>query len=158
MEIFPDLIDLLRALNNAKARYLVVGAHAVAFHGEPRSTQDFDLLVEPTVENAQRVWKGLMQFGAPLSDMSKADFANPSLVYQIGVPPHRIDILMGVDGVSFVTAWKRRVSTKFGGEPVYVLGRNDLIRAKRAAGRPQDLLDIAKLKRATRAIRKKRKK
>jgi predicted nucleotidyltransferase len=147
MELSPDLTDLLRSLCDAGARFLIVGAHAIAFHAEPRYTKDLDLWVEPSPANAARVWAALLNFGAPLKGVQLADFANPALVYQMGIEPNRVDIMMGIDGVTFPVAWRNRVRTQYAGIPVYVLGRNDLIRAKRAAGRPRDLEDVARLQR-----------
>lgn len=145
MNLTSDFSELLRIFNGAKVRYLVVGAYAVAHHAEPRFTQDFDVWVEPTPENAARVWRALEQFGAPLSGVSPRDFAREEMVYQMGVEPNRIDIIMGIDGVSFPTAWRNRVPTVLGEIPVHVLGKSDLIRNKRASGRPQDLLDLRRL-------------
>ncbi len=152
MDVNFDFRDLLRDLSDARVRFLVVGAHALAYHTEPRYTKDLDLWVEPTEANAARVWSALNRFGAPVADVKPADFANPDLVYQIGVEPNRIDVLMGVQGVSFENAWRRRVRTTYGDVPVYLLSREDLIRTKRAAGRPQDLLDLDRLK--TRAAKR----
>jgi hypothetical protein len=145
MDVNRDFSELLSALNDAGAQYLVVGAHAVAYYTEPRYTKDFDLWVAASARNAERVWAALAQFGAPLKGMQRADFANPDLVYQMGVEPNRVDVLMGIDGVTFATAWRNRVRTSYGGIPIFVLGYADLLRAKRAAGRPQDLLDLERL-------------
>lgn len=145
MDVNRDFCDLLRALNDARARYLVVGAHAVAFHAEPRYTKDLDVWVEATRANAARVWEALISFGAPLKGRSPADFADPRAVYQMGIEPNRVDIVMGIDGVTFRTAWRNRVTSSYGGVPFSVLGFRDLVRAKRAANRPQDRLDLAHL-------------
>ena len=145
MSVNPDFKDLFRILNDARVRYIVVGAHAVAYHTEPRFTKDLDLWVEPSAANATRVWEALARFGAPLQSVTRADLADPQLVYQIGVEPNRIDVMMGVEGVTFPTAWRNRVRTTYGGVRIYVLARSDLVRAKRAAGRPQDLLDLQRL-------------
>ena len=157
MDVNPDLIDLLNAFNNARARYLVVGAHAVAYYVEPRYTKGLDLWVDPDPENAARVWAALAQFGAPLKNVSPADLANPRMVYQMGVEPNRVDVLMGIDGVTFSTAWRNRVRTTYGATPIHVLGFKDLVRSKRAAGRPQDLLDLEHLAAGNRPRKKKRK-
>jgi predicted nucleotidyltransferase len=146
MELSPDLTDLLRSLSDAGARFLIVGAHAVAYHTEPRYTKDLDVWVEPTAENAARVWGALARFGAPLKNVQVADFATPQLVYQVGIEPNRVDLMMGIDGVTFPVAWRNRVRTTYAGIPVCLLGRNDLIRAKKASGRPRDLEDIARLR------------
>lgn len=140
-----DFDEMFAALSEAGAEFLVVGAYAVAVHGRPRATGDLDLWVRPTAENAARVWKALATFGAPLQDLSMADLTRPDLVYQIGLPPARIDVLTGISGVAFEEAWPRRVTVTIAGRAVSVLGREDLIRNKRAAGRPRDLADLAEL-------------
>lgn len=138
----PDFTDLLLAFNAAEVRYLVVGGYAVAFHARPRFTKDLDVWVDPSPENARRTWEALRRFGAPLSGVTVQDLANPEMVYQIGIPPNRVDILMGVTGLAFPDAWEHRVAGTYGDCPLHVLGRHDLIRNKRATGRPQDLLDL----------------
>jgi hypothetical protein len=145
MPVNPDFRDLFSILNEEKVEYLVAGAHAVIYHTEPRYTKDLDIWVNPTPENAQRVYKALARFGAPLRDISAADFCDPDLVYQIGVAPNRIDILMGVSGVGFSSAWADRVASTYGGIPILIMGKSSLLAAKKAAGRPQDLLDVEKL-------------
>lgn len=147
----PDFSDLLRNLSDARARYIVVGAYAVIYHAEPRYTKDLDIWIEPTPENATRVWQALIAFGAPLRSLRPADLLSPDAVLQIGVEPNRIDILSAVDGLTFDEAWKNRVRTSYAGVPLFVLGRADLIRAKKAAGRPQDLLDVRRLLQADKA-------
>src|SRR5882762_9294736 len=91
----PDFRDILLALIATRAEFLIVGAYAVSFHGHPRTTGDFDILVNPTPENAQRVWSALQQFGAPLNNLGlrREDLVNPDTVCQVGVPPRRIDLL-----------------------------------------------------------------
>ena len=140
-----DFAEMLSALSAAGAEYLVVGAHALAAHGRPRATGDLDIWIRPTTENGERVWVALTQFGAPLSALKKEDLATPGIVFQIGVEPVRIDILTAIDGVDFDGAWKRRLVAEIDGQSVPLLGRDDLIRNKRATGRPQDLADVAAL-------------
>lgn len=134
--------DMLSALNGAAADYLVIGAYAIAAHGYPRSTGDIDLWVRPTTENAERVWRALEVFGAPLSQMSVDDFATDDVVFQIGVAPQRIDIFTSISGVDFATAWTHRVHVDLGGLRVPIMGRDELIANKLATGRPKDLLDV----------------
>jgi hypothetical protein len=141
----PDFAEMLAAFNAAGAEYLVVGAHALAAHGRPRATGDLDLWVRPTEANARRVHAALRAFGAPLEALSVEDLAAPDLVFQIGVAPVRIDILTAISGVEFDEAWKDRISVPIGELPVPVIGRDCLIRNKRAAGRPRDLADLADL-------------
>lgn len=140
-----DFRDLFAALNEAGANYLLVGAHAVGFYAEPRFTKDLDIWIDATVANAPRVMAALRTFGAPLIDVVEADFATPSAVLQIGVAPNRIDLTTKIEGVVFADAWPNRLQTTFGDQAIWVIGRDDLIENKRAAGRPQDLLDLALL-------------
>ena len=143
----PDFHDLLRALRDADARFLVVGAYAVAFHGEPRATGDLDIWIEATPENAQRVYTALRTFGAPLQELTEADLATPDVVFQIGVPPRRVDILTSITGVSFAETWPDRASATYGDVGFSIIGRDALIRNKLALGRPKDLLDVDLLRR-----------
>jgi hypothetical protein len=121
----------------------VVGAYALAAHGNPRATGDIDLLVRPTAGNAARVWQAITAFGAPRSGVEDADFAVEDTIFQIGVAPRRIDLLTSITGVTFDQAWNARKAMRVGDLSFYVLGREELITYKRAAGRPKDLADAA---------------
>jgi len=140
-----DFVEMLAALSAAGAEYLVVGAHALAVHGRPRATGDLDIWVRPSPANAARVWNALESFGAPLSQLKTDDLESGDLVFQIGVSPARIDLLTGVSGLTFDEAWPGRVQVRIENLDVPVIGRDALIRNKRAAGRPRDLADIAEL-------------
>jgi hypothetical protein len=140
-----DFVEMLSALSAEGADYLLVGAHALSVYGVPRSTGDMDLWVRPSAENAQRVWKALESFGAPLSDLSIADLTEPEVVLQFGVPPSRIDILTSLTGLDFESAWGRRLPVRVENLDISVLGREDFIANKRAVGRPKDLSDLALL-------------
>lgn len=140
-----DFAEMLSALSEAGADFMVIGAHAVAVHARPRATGDLDIWVRPTRENAKRVWAALAAFGAPLHDLAREDLVSDDLVFQIGVAPSRIDILTTIGGVTFDEAWPRRTTVHLWGLAVPVIGREDLIRSKRAAGRPRDLADLADL-------------
>ena len=139
-----DYRDVLAALLAAKARFLVVGAHALAVHGYPRGTVDIDIWIEPKPENAERVWNALAAFGAPLGelDISQSDFVRKDVVAQFGLPPNRIDILTGVSGLAFENAWSRRVEAPVEGVVVPVLGMADLVANKQASGREKDRADV----------------
>jgi hypothetical protein len=156
VESNADFKDLLRDFNESGVRYLIVGAHAVMFYTEPRFTKHLDIWIEGTARNARRVWTALLRFGAPLADVKLDDFLVGDLVYQIGVAPNRVDILMGLPGVRFPTAWHNRKAVRFLGVRAYVLSRRDLIRSKRKAGRPQDMLDLAWLRHPGGPVRKRR--
>jgi hypothetical protein len=138
-----DFAEMLSALSAAGAEFLIVGAHAVAVHGRPRATGDLDIWVRPTPENAERVWSALERFGAPLFDLRREDLARPGVVFQIGVPPCRIDILTEITGVTFDEAWPGRLTAAVGGQTLPFIGRNELLVNKRAVGRPKDLGDVA---------------
>jgi hypothetical protein len=141
MILNPDFRDLLAALNAEGAEYLVVGGHAVAFHAVPRFTKDLDIWLRCNIENAERVMRALSEFGAPLAGVAAKDFATPDMVFMMGVPPNRIDLLTSIDGVDFDEAWRDRVATNFSGEPTAVIGKVHLLANKIASGRPQDLVD-----------------
>ncbi len=147
MPLNPDFRDLFAALNAAGAEFLLVGGYALAVHSAPRFTKDLDVWVNPTAENAARVRAALVSFGAPLGELTEADLAAPGIVFQMGLPPNRIDVMTAVDGVSFPQAWPDRLETDYGGERVAVIGRLHLIANKRASGRPQDLVDADLLER-----------
>ena len=140
-----DFVDLLRAFADADVRCLIVGAYALAHLGRPRATGDLDIWVDPTPLNAPRVMRALAAFGAPLDGISEIDFARPGVVFQIGVPPGRIDILTELTGLTFDEAWPTRSAGLFGELTVDFLGREAFIRNKRATGRTKDLADIEDL-------------
>lgn len=136
-----DFRDLLHALSDSGAEFLVVGAYALAVHGIPRATGDIDVWVRPDGPNAARVMTALQRFGAPLHDLTVEDLMAPGMVFQIGLPPRRIDIMTRISGVDFEVAWRRRTKAKFGDVEVAVIGFDDLIANKAATGRPKDVLD-----------------
>ena len=143
-----DWFDMIRALQDASARFLIVGAHALAVHGLPRGTQDLDLWIEPTPENAQRVWKALDDFGAPAEQLgiSVDDLVAADSVIQFGLPPNRIDLLTDLTGVdNFESAWADREEQEIRGRQVPFLGRATLVANKRATGRTKDLADLEAL-------------
>jgi hypothetical protein len=138
----PDFVDLLRAFSEGEVRCLVVGAYALAHHGRPRATGDLDVWVDPTAQNALRVIRALEAFGAPLHEVVQDDFARPGVVFQMGVPPGRIDILTELTGIRFEDAWATRERGAFGDLAVDFIGRDAFIRNKRATGRAKDLGDV----------------
>jgi len=137
-----DFVDLLRAFIAHDVRFLIVGAYALAVHGRPRATGDLDIWVEPTPGNAARVMRALADFGAPLADVRPDDFSRPGVVFQIGLPPRRIDILTALSGLTFVESWPTRLRAPFGPIEVDYLGRDDFVRNKKHVGRAKDLGDI----------------
>ncbi len=144
-----DFLDVLAALDEARAEFVIVGAHAMAVHGIPRATGDIDILVRPTRENSHRVYAALASFGATIEahGIGEDDFAVPGVVYQMGLPPRRIDILTEISGVDFERVWASRVEATVGARSVPFIGREALIANERAAARDKDLLDVAALER-----------
>jgi hypothetical protein len=140
-----DLRELLASLIAHRVDFLVAGGHAVAFHGYPRYTEDLDLYVRATRENGARILVALEAFGFGGLGLTADDFTADDRVIQLGRAPNRVDLLTRLWGVDFDDAWSRRVEASLDAIPVAMLGRTDLIRNKRATGRPQDLADVAAL-------------
>ena len=134
-------VEMLSALSDAGAEYLVIGAQALAAHGFVRGTRDLDIWIRPTRENAQRVWRALVAFGAPLQGVTIEDLCTPELIYQLGVEPNRIDFITTPVGVGFDDAWRNRVAMRVADRDYPFLSKADLITMKRATARPQDLVD-----------------
>jgi hypothetical protein len=144
----PDFKELLNLLEKHKVRYLVVGGYAVMKYTEPRFTKDLDVWVSTDKENSQAVYSALKEFGAPLKNLTSADFAKEGYFYQMGNPPFRLDVMMSIPGVTFESAWKNQEKVQLGGLVIPFISKNDLIKAKEAGGRPQDLIDAKELKKA----------
>jgi hypothetical protein len=138
----PDFLDLLHAFAAADVRFLIVGAYALAVHGRPRATGDLDVWIDATPQNAGRVMRALAAFGAPLAEVTEADFSRSGAVFQIGVPPGRIDILTELTGLAFADAWATRIRRPFGDIDADFIDRASFLRNKRATGRLKDLADI----------------
>lgn len=142
-----DFRDLLIAMQAEEVAFLVVGAYAVAAHGAPRATGDLDVLVRPDSENAARVYRALVRFGAPVQTLGivEADFARPGMVCQIGLPPRRIDVLTAISGVTIAEAWVDHIVRDVDGIAVRFPSKAVLIRNKKASGRMKDLADVERL-------------
>jgi hypothetical protein len=145
MAIYPDFKELLALFNLNKVEYVVVGAHALAYHGFIRATKDIDLYVRPTPANAARIMAALEAFGFGDIGLKQEDFETPGQVIQLGYPPIRIDLITSIGGISWEQAGASACRGDYGGEPVPFLGRAELIANKRAAGRLQDLADAERL-------------
>lgn len=153
-----DWSEFLCALIVHRVRFVLIGGHAVAGHGEPRLTEDLDVFVEPALKNAIRLREALIDFGFGAVSPSASELAQPDKVFMLGRKPWRIDILTGIDGVSFREAWATRVEAQFDAKPLYVIGRDALLKNKRAADRNKDRLDVALLEAHERAPLKRKKK
>ncbi|TLZ10158.1 MAG: nucleotidyltransferase family protein [Gammaproteobacteria bacterium] len=144
--MYPDFKELLTALNAHQVKYLVVGGYAVSFHARPRATRDLDILIKADPENGRAAFAALGEFGAPLEDLSAQDLIEPGSFYRMGTPPVMVDILPRISGVDFEQAWQRRVNVAIDEMlTAPFISREDLLAAKIAAGRPQDLADAAAL-------------
>lgn len=142
MELHPDLMDLLGAFSSLNVEYLVVGGWAVAVHAEPRYTKDLDLWIGTAPDNLERVAKALAMFGAPDSIVAQAEQLGADEFLFFGTPPNRVDLLRTIPGVAFEDAFLRRVDVEWGEMLVHIIGKQDLISAKRAAGRERDFRDL----------------
>jgi len=158
VDVCPDYADLFKTFNAHSIKFLVVGGQAVIFYTEPRYTKDMDVWIPMALNDPHNVYQALKSFGCPLVRVTIEDFKNPKMILQIGVPPVRVDIMMSVTGVSVKRAWKNRKRGVYGSVPINLLGREDLVRVKKSAGRPQDLLDVDKLLLVSRLKKKRRRK
>ena len=145
MEIYQDFKELLESFNSRKVEYVIVGGHALAHHGLIRATKDIDLYIHPSRENAHRVMDALDAFGFGGVGLKQEDFEKPDQIIQLGFPPVRIDLITSINGVSWEQAASGASQGKYGDTPVPFLGRAELIANKKAAGRPQDLVDAQNL-------------
>lgn len=141
MFVNSDFTDLLKLFSDKRVRYLIIGGYAVIQYAEPRYTKNLDVWISTDMANAASVYGALKEFGALLAELTEEDFSEEGYFYQMGVPPMRVDILMGIPGIEFEEAWGKRVEVDFDGLMVPFISKEDLITAKRASGRPQDLID-----------------
>ncbi len=141
MFVNSDFSDLLRIFNANRVKYLVIGGYAVVQYAEPRFTKDLDVWVSTEPVNAEMIYKSLREFGAPLENLTVKDFSEEGYFFQMGVPPVRVDLLMGIPGAEFEECWQRRNEVVFDDISICFISKQDLIAAKRASGRPQDLID-----------------
>ena len=146
MNVISDYEELFKILNAEKIKYLVIGAYAVMYYSQPRYTKDIDVWVIPELNDVNKIYAAFKKFGAPLRGIKPKDFKDKAMILQIGIAPVRIDILLGVSGVSVQKAWKNKKRIRYGETPVYILAKNDLIATKKKAGRPQDQIDLENLK------------
>lgn len=140
-----DYKDMLRALADEKASFLLIGAYAMAAHGYLRATVDMDIWVKASPDNAQSVLRAVKRFGAPLDNLTPTDLQKEDTVFQIGVAPRRIDILTGVTGLRFEESFRRSIEVDIDGIPVRIPSLDDLIRNKKASSRTRDLADVEAL-------------
>lgn len=145
MRLRPDFREIIGLLNSHRVDFVIVGAFAVSYHGRPRNTGDLDILVRPELANAQKLIAALQQFGLKSLKLTPDDFTEAEQIVQIGYPPGRIDLITSLSGVDFDDVWENRVQAEMEGLPVPFIGREELIRNKRATGRTKDLADLETL-------------
>lgn len=142
----PDFLDFIVTLIENKVDFVLVGAYALAVHGVIRATADMDFLYRCTPANVTRLCAALREFGAPENVIDEQALIEPDTVTQFGQPPHRIDLLNAIDGVTFKEVWKGAERIDIEGNKMRVIGRPELRRNKAATGRKKDLSDIRALK------------
>lgn len=145
MSLSKDFLEFIECLNARRVDYLLIGGHALAFHGLPRFTKDIDFWIRPTEDNAGCLLLALADFGFADMELVAADFVKPGRIVQLGMPPNRIDLVTSIDGVRFDEAYSRRIETDYRGSILLVISRADLIANKKATGREQDRLDVRTL-------------
>ncbi|MBA7704626.1 hypothetical protein ES703_113443 [subsurface metagenome] len=141
-----DYKEMLQILLDNKVRFLVVGAYAMGAYGYPRATGDFDIWVETSTENSEKIYQSLSEFGAPLSEVTKSTFCEEGIIFQIGVAPRRIDIITKIDGVDFNKAYSDKQEIEVEGIKIPFLSKEDLIKNKESTGREKDQLDAKYLR------------
>jgi hypothetical protein len=152
--MFKDFKELLSVLNAHSVRYLVIGGQAVNVHAQPRATKDLDLWVSPDPANATALFEALTEFGAPMEDITPETLLKKGEFFRMGVPPVMVDILCDMKGVDFDAAWQRKLDVVVDKRTKLIagfIGREDLITAKKMAGRPQDIADVAALEKGKKA-------
>ena len=146
MELQKDIREFVELLLSEKVEFMLVGGYALALHGAPRFTEDIDFYILVSPENADRMMRVIEKFDFGGVDLSHKDFLRPDFVIQLGMPPNRIDLLTGIDGITWEEAWKSRVPCQLGGLDLHVIGKGELIQNKLASGRLQDLADVERLR------------
>ncbi len=145
VQLKPDLKDVLRTLNKHHIAYLLVGGYAVMKYTEPFYTKDMDIWIEATPENARRTYAALVEFGAPMADLTVHDLTQPHVVFQFGVAPTRVDVMTTIDAVTFQEAWAERTETHLEDVPLFVISLEHLKRNKRASNRDTDKIHLSRL-------------
>jgi hypothetical protein len=145
MKISKDFEEFFALLNQHKIEYLVIGGYAFAIYAEPRYTKDLDIFYRSDERNADKLLEVLSDFGFQSGSITTKDLMRKGKIFQLGNPPLRIDLLNDIDGISFNEAWQNRASSEYGEEMIQVIGKNELIKNKRASGREQDQLDVKRL-------------
>ena len=152
MRLARDILEFIELLNSNSVEYLIVGGHAVGFHGFPRMTGDVDFFVRADEENATRLIKVFRAFGFDDAENLRPALTTVGRSIKIGIPPNRIDVITGISGVDFEEAWESRMSGQLGAVPVRIIGKVQLLKNKRTTGRPKDLIDAAEIERLASSV------
>jgi len=142
MKIEKDYEELLKLFNKNKVKYCIVGAYALALYAMPRYTKDMDLFVEPDQDNARKILRALEEFGFKKLGLKEKDFSRKHKIIQLGYEPIRVDILTSIEGCDFEEVWKHKKTFHYGRQKAYFIGRNELVKNKKASRRKQDLADL----------------
>ncbi|RDC61498.1 hypothetical protein [Adhaeribacter pallidiroseus] len=145
MELDNDFKEFLQLLNQYKVEFLIVGGYAVAFHGYPRYTGDFDIWINASGENADNLIRAVDAFGFETEGLQNLNFETETIAFHLGTPPIRIDIMNQISGVKFNECFSRRIVTEVNGVTSNYIGLPDLLKNKKASGRLKDLNDIENL-------------
>jgi hypothetical protein len=146
MNIHEDFEEFLKLLNKKKVNYIIVGGYAVAFHGYVRTTKDLDILFRNTPQNIHNLRSALNFFGFPADSLEDVAFSEQGKIIRMGVSPVMIELINAISGVTFEKAWKNRIRGSYGKVTAFYLSKPDLLKNKKASGRPQDIADIEELK------------
>jgi predicted nucleotidyltransferase len=146
-----DFAEFLSSLNSHRVRYLLIGGYAVGVHGHVRATNDIDIWIEATTENAKRLEAALREFGFDVPELAATKLIEPGTITRLGTPPMRIELLSSISGITFEAAYPNRIESDFDGLVVPVIGLDDLLTNKRSTGRTKDLADVEELAPADKA-------
>jgi len=145
MHIHADFEEFLKFLNEESVEFVIIGGYAVAFHGYVRTTGDMDLFFRATGKNISRIRKALKKFGLQITAKQVKEFSDPGNIIRLGIPPVRLELLNNISGLTFGDVWKRRIPGEYGTVAVNFISRDDLLKNKKASGRPKDLADYDEL-------------
>lgn len=146
MDLAPDFSEFCALLRAHRVEFVIVGAHALAFHGAPRFTGDLDILIRPTADNAERLLDAIKAFGFTSVPLTAEQVIEPARLIEMGVAPVQIHVMSQIDGVPWEEVWQTHVTGRLGSQDVAFIGREAYLRNKKAAGRPKDLADIEALR------------
>ena len=144
-QLNQDFLGFIELLEAEKVDYLIVGGYAVGLHGFPRYTGDIDFFVEISTENAGKILRVFEKFGFGEIGLTLGDFLEKDFVIEIGREPRKIQVLTGIDGVSFSECFERKIEVEIGRIKMKFISKDDLMRNKAASGRPKDRIDLEEL-------------